>query len=339
MSDVLAIVGALSIDSVLTQDGRYLVGKVGGNAVWSSLGATISGNAPRILSMVGANYPAHVLETLSSVGIDTSAVVQLEREHPVRVTFAHLPDGGRIQPVPAEMIAGLPAEAQAEFVDTTKTPEILRLGSPEGHDIPEEWLDEVDFWHLPLLPLVRHRSVVERLAHARGKLHTDCPARSDLIGDPFRRLAPTLPSITVFLPSTSDFDVIAPDQSTSDSVAELQAAGSRALIVKAGGSGSFVIDGDSIWHVPAFSDLPVDPTGAGDTFCGGFLVGMAATGDLVEAAALGAAAASFALATENPLTLIDVDPDLTLARARSILGRATRLTESIDDYERATLPC
>ncbi|MCU1478301.1 MAG: hypothetical protein JWQ64_2994 [Subtercola sp.] len=339
MSAVLAIVGALSIDSIVAQDGRHVLGKVGGNAVWSSLGATISGNAPRILSMVGTDYPAHVLETLSAAGVDTTAVVQLEREHPVRVTFAHLPDGGRIQPVPTEMIAGLPAAAQAEFIDTTKTPEILRLGSPEGHDIPESWLDEVDFWHLPLLPLVRHRSVVERLARARGRLHTDCPARSDLIGDPFGRLSPTLPSITVFLPSTSDFDVIAPDQSTSDSVAELRAAGSRELIVKAGGSGSFVLDGDSVWHVPAFSDLPIDPTGAGDTFCGGFLVGMASTGDLVEAAALGSAAASFAVATENPLTLIDIEPERTLARARSILGKTTRLSGSIDDYERAVFSC
>ena len=38
----------------------------------------------------------------------------------------------------------------------------------------------------------------------------------------------------------------------------------------------------------------VDPTGCGDSFCGGFLVGLAETGDLRTALAHGAVAASFA---------------------------------------------
>ena len=105
---VLAIAGSFSIDSVLTQDGRHVVGKVGGNALWSSLGALISGIAPRIITVVGDDYPQEVLSALVAAGIDTSAVRRIRRSHPVRVTFAHMADGSRLQPVPEEMIRALP---------------------------------------------------------------------------------------------------------------------------------------------------------------------------------------------------------------------------------------
>jgi ribokinase len=323
----LAVVGSFSIDSVLSSDGRPVTGKIGGNAVWSSLGAAISGNAPRVLSIVGSDYPEEVLQTLSGVGIDVGSVVRLDREHPVRVTFAHLANGARMQPVPRGLLAELPADVRREFVDTTGQPEVLRLGAPQGADLPGSWLTEVDAWHLPLLPLVRHRSVVERLTAATGSVHSDCPARSDLLGDPLTRLAPTLPELDVFLPSTSDFDVIAPHQPAGATVRQLQQAGSRAVVLKAGVDGVRVYDGTDVWSMPAYPDAACDPTGAGDAFCGGFLVGMAQSGDLVEAAALGSAAASFSVATENPLTLTQIDPEQTLFRARGLLAQVTRLTE------------
>ncbi len=318
----IAFVGSFSIDSVLMPDGRWAVDKVGGNALWSALGARMCGFAPRVLAVVGRDYPAHVLDTLSRAGIDTSAIVRIDRTHPVRVTFAHLPDGARIQPVPKKMIAALPEAVRASFVDTTVAPDILEQGAPSGEDVPESWLNAVDAWHLPLLPLHRHRSVVARLGGARGRLHTDCPARSDLLGDPFGRLARTLPSLDVFLPSTSDFDVIAPRMSLADVVDELRRIGARTLVIKAGGDGAYVYDDGCITHVPAFAKVPVDPTGAGDAFCGGFLAGIALGGSLVEAASLGAATASFAVATEDPLTLADIDPALTFARAEALLAQS-----------------
>ena len=105
---VLAIAGSLSIDSVLTQDGRHVTAKVGGNALWSSLGALIAGNAPRIVTVAGNDYPEDVLAALAAAGIETGAVRRIDRSHPVRVTFAHMADGSRLQPVPSDMIEALP---------------------------------------------------------------------------------------------------------------------------------------------------------------------------------------------------------------------------------------
>lgn len=322
---VLAVAGSFSIDSVLTQDGRPVMGKVGGNALWSSLGALIAGNAPRIVTVVGDDYPEEVLAALIEAGIDTSAVRRIERSHPVRVTFAHMADGSRLQPVPQEMIRALPEADRAAFVDTTMLSDVLPLGAPSASDIPDAWLEEVDHWHLPLLPLARHRALVERIAPGRGVLQSDCPARSDLMTDVFARLSATLGDIDVFLPSTSDFDVVAPGVLPEIILARLHAHGAQTIVLKAGGSGVFVRWRDEFFHLPAYDAPVIDPTGAGDTFCGGFMAGLAATGDVLEAAALGSAAASFAIATEDPLTLIGVERDRVRERARELHAAAKRI--------------
>lgn len=321
----LAVVGSFSIDSVLAPDGRHVVGKVGGNALWSSLGALISGLAPRVLAIVGNDYPAQVLDILSKAGLDTSSVKKIDRPHPVRVTFAHLPDGSRIQPVPDDIIRQLPKDVQAAFIDTTLCPDVLPLGAPTADDVPEAWLAEADFWHLPLLPLHRHRELVTHIAGASGYLQADCPARSDLRENPFAKLSETLGALDVFLPSTSDFDVIAPMAPIPEILQRLVGVGARTIILKAGADGVYIKEQGNLWRVPAYPGSPVDPTGAGDTFCGGFLAGVALTGNLVEAAALGSAAASFAVATADPLDLVAIDPQQTIERAKSLEAATERL--------------
>ena len=70
--------------------------------------------------------------------------------------------------------------------------------------------------------------------------------------------------------------------------------GARAAVVKLGANGCIVVDAHAQFtHVPAYPSRTVDPTGAGDSFCGGFLVGLRETRDLVRAALYGTVAASF----------------------------------------------
>jgi sugar/nucleoside kinase (ribokinase family) len=334
---VLAIAGSFSIDSVVAPDGRALPAKTGGNAVWSALGALIGGGrSTRVLARLGEDYPQEIVDRLSAAGLDLSAVRRVPGPHPVRVTFAHLADGRRLQPVPERLLAAMPPEVRAQFVDTTSSPEVLAGGAPRGEDVPVAWLREVDAWHLPLLPLAPHRSVVAALAARRGVLHADCPARTELVADPFGRLAETLGSIDVFLPSTSDFDVFAPYDEPTSTVDGIVAAGAGTVVLKAGADGVLVFDEGAVWHVPAY-DVPVlDPTGAGDVFCGGFLLGRASGADLVAAAALGSAAASFAIGTADPLHLLAVEPERTRERARDLVRAARRLDDADLLLTRAT---
>lgn len=318
----IAIVGSFSLDSVVTPDGEALPAKPGGNALWSAMGAYVAGQVPGVVARVGTDYPAEVLDRLAGAGFDLGTLIRLDRRHPVRVSYAHRHDGSRIQPVPPEMIAHLSPGARAEFVDTTHSPETLVEGAPLPQDIPARWPETIGHWHLPLLPLARHRALVAALSQARGCLQTDCPTRQALFDDPFGKLRATLPGIDVFLPSTSDFDVIAPALDPMQVLRLLRENGARTLVLKAGAGGVFVLDGVRLLHMAAYPGRPVDPTGAGDAFCGGFLVARSRGADPLDAAALGSACASFALDTADPLDLLDIDPAEVDRRAAEVRDSA-----------------
>jgi sugar/nucleoside kinase (ribokinase family) len=60
--------------------------------------------------------------------------------------------------------------------------------------------------------------------------------------------------------------------------------GPTTVIIKKGEHGAFMFKGDSIFFAPAFPlESVFDPTGAGDSFAGGFIGYLARTGDLSEA--------------------------------------------------------
>ena len=111
--------------------------------------------------------------------------------------------------------------------------------------------------------------------------------------------------------------------------------GPSAIVIKRGGNGVLLFIGESIFAAPAFPlDSVVDPTGAGDSFAGGFMGYLAATGDLSEAgfrraAILGSTMGSFAVGSFGPdrlstLTRKDIDARF---RAFTHLSQFTPLGE------------
>ncbi len=81
----------------------------------------------------------------------------------------------------------------------------------------------------------------------------------------------------------------------------VQKLGPRMLIIKRGEYGALLFNGDSIFAVPAYPLEEVhDPTGAGDSFAGGFMGHLARSGELTEqnlrrAMVYGSVMASFAV--------------------------------------------
>ncbi len=70
----------------------------------------------------------------------------------------------------------------------------------------------------------------------------------------------------------------------------LEAGVRRGVVITLGERGAVGVRADGSWHVPAFPAQVVDPTGAGDAFCGAFAVALAEGRGLPEAMELGAAA-------------------------------------------------
>ena len=80
---------------------------------------------------------------------------------------------------------------------------------------------------------------------------------------------------------------------------EIRALGPQLLVIKRGEHGALMFNDDDTFYVPAFPlENVVDPTGAGDTFAGGFMGHLAASGDFTpanmrRAAVIGSLMASF----------------------------------------------
>src|SRR5439155_238150 len=94
--------------------------------------------------------------------------------------------------------------------------------------------------------------------------------------------------VDVFVPSRAELTELTGCDDPERAADGLLAAGVRCVVVKLGGDGALVArPGSPPAWVPAAPAEVVDPTGAGDSFCGGFAAGLALGDDAGEAAGRG----------------------------------------------------
>jgi sugar/nucleoside kinase (ribokinase family) len=109
----------------------------------------------------------------------------------------------------------------------------------------------------------------------------------------------------------------------------IHAMGPRFLVIKKGEHGALLFEGDNIFFAPALPLAEViDPTGAGDTFAGGFMGYLAQTGDLSfenmkRAVIYGSAMASFCVEKFS----IERLKNLQHAEIRERIGRFVHLVD------------
>ena len=108
-----------------------------------------------------------------------------------------------------------------------------------------------------------------------------------------------------------------------DAACQLRNAGPKAVIIKMGEKGAYLSFKDKALYVPVFPvDRVVDPTGAGDSFAGGFMgyLANADDPDFVEAVVYGSAIASFVVENFGPDSLLNVTRDSLGERIDNIKG-------------------
>jgi sugar/nucleoside kinase (ribokinase family) len=300
------IVGGLALDNVITAAGDYHVAKPGGNTLWASLGCALFDPSVGIVARAGTDYPDEILLRLAERGVNIDGVRKTGRPHVLRIAYKHLSDGRRLQPVPEADLAGFPEHVRAAFVDSTVSADQRRGADPTVADIPPAWLASVAAWHIPLVPLGVHRALVAGLAAPGVRVIADCPNRHEVV-DLIEDMLPSIGSLDVFLPSSSDIEIIDPAADAMVIARELAAVGKGTVVLKRGEAGVTIFaPGVREYTVPAIPVPTVDPTGAGDAFCGGFLAGLELTDDPVTAAVYGSVAASFAVESADALAMCDI---------------------------------
>ena len=91
----------------------------------------------------------------------------------------------------------------------------------------------------------------------------------------------TLAEVDILLVNEAEVRALTGEQNLLKAYRSVQALGPRILVVKRGEYGAMLFSPDGLFVAPAFPLEEVqDPTGAGDTFAGGFLGALAAAGSL-----------------------------------------------------------
>jgi sugar/nucleoside kinase (ribokinase family) len=322
--------GNLTLDDVVTAHGRIAPAQLGGNGVYAAVGMHVWSENVALVGVAGSDFPVQWLDALADANIDITGIQRLDLTHQLRSRVFYFPDGRRTDVV-AEARPFLPAgvekilDLETEYTDMG-SPHHRRmwpLFSPNPSLLKRQHL-EAQSAHLAPGPLSNNRANAAHLkseSNGRMQLGLDWPWWDwdhDMIAD--REL---LHHIDYLLPSQEELAMHAgpfPSATLPQLATKLLAYGPKALAVKQGGQGAqlFLRNTSEVRRVPAYPTNVVDPTGAGDAFCGGFMVGIALTGDPYEAALYGAVSASFLIEDFGALHALSVTPAMAQARLQTL---------------------
>lgn len=291
--------GGIFIDDIVFPDGRTAMGVLGGGVTHSAAGMVIWGQRPGLVAVAGRGLPPDVLLRLRR-DFDLDGVQWLDiPQMRAWQLFEH--DGRRTEIYRVEITEPFIVGPQPELL-----PPSYR-GARGIHLLRD---DGIGPWReaLPGMTLLWE------------------PAQQFMTPENARAFRAALPHVDIVSPNWIEAQAVYGFAEPETLVRAMLDDGAPVAVVRLGAQGSIAgRQGDpQIVCVPAVP-VPhiVDQTGAGNTYCGAFLVGWCETGDLAEAACRGAVAASFALEVIGVADPPENYVALREERMRELIGRVT----------------
>jgi ribokinase len=283
MTARVTIVGSLNMDLVarvprLPQPGETIIGgdfhtAPGGKGANQAVAAARLGAQVSMVGRVGCDaFAESLLNNLTAAGVDHSYVIQ-DPEAATGVALIAVDDAGQnsIVVVSGANMRLSPADVDgAEATIASADALLLQLESPLG-------------------TVIRAAEVAR--AHGVKVVLNPAPARS--------LPAALMSLVDVLIPNESETALLTGlpvgDQAQAEAAAAtLRGMGVGTVILTLGERGALLAQARAIELVPAFEVTPVDTTGAGDAFVGGFAVALAEGRSPAEAARWGNAAGAVA---------------------------------------------
>lgn len=303
---------SLVIDDIVFPDGRTAMGVLGGGGPQTAFGMRLWADSVGLAAGVGSDLPTGALAWLEALAIDTAGLRFSDRWPTPRAWQLLEADGRRTQVwrVPGPAIKAQLSRSWAKLPPVYRSARGFHLGvHPEEPDLDfimalrsQGALVSVE----PFRPSVRPLSAIElRALVSAGQIFSTNEHEAE--------------------------SLVGPDQPL-DLIRRLAEAGAEIVALRQGANGATVYwaaTGES-WHIPAVETTVVDPTGAGNAFCGGFLAGWVQTGDLRLAGLYGAVAASFLV---EQVGLPEGDEEARRRRDEEAGRRLVKLQDRIERLE------
>ena len=268
----LLVVGSVALDTVKTPFGE--VSEVlGGSATFFSTAASYFTGVD-LIAVVGEDFPPQHLAFLKSRGIDLTglerrpgATFRWKGEYTHQLNEAHTLDTK----------LNVFETFRPKIPETYRSPDLLFLGNID----PELQLDVLQKLSRP--PLVA------------------CDTMNFWINGKREALWRVLEQVDILIVNDGEARALGEDTNLVKVAQKILARGPKHLIIKRGEYGVLMFNEKQVFGAPAFPlDDVRDPTGAGDTFAGGFLGYLTATGNrsveaFKQAIIFGSVMASFAV--------------------------------------------
>ncbi len=296
----LLTVGTVAFDDVETPFGRA-ERIVGGAATYISLSASYFVPKVQLVSVIGDDFPGETLDKLKSRGIDLAGLQVRQGEKSFFWAGRYHNDLNSRDTLDTQL--NVLATFDPVLPESYRGTPFLMLGN--------------------LTPAVQMR-VIEQMEERPRIIAMD--TMNFWMDTALDELKEVLKKVDILTINDEEARQLAGTHSLVKAAAIIHQMGPRFLVIKKGEHGALLFNGEEIFFAPA---LPlaevVDPTGAGDTFAGGFMGYLSQTGDtsfanLKRAIIYGSAMASFCVEAFGINRLLTLTPGEIRDRVRQFVN-------------------
>jgi cytidine kinase len=294
-------VGGIIIDDIVLPDGETRMGVLGGGVSHAAMGVAIWDQRAGIVARAGRDLPQNARQRLER-DFDTRGVIEID-----------LPQ----------------ARAWQLFEWDGRRTEIFRVDESDPFALapPPDAAPPIYRGARGLYVLTDARDLPRWRALFPGATLFWEPMQHYMIAANTADFRAALPGVDIVSPNLLEAQQIYGLDDPHTLVRAMLDDGAPVVALRLGAAGSLVgtRESDTLHVIPPVP-VPeiIDQTGAGNTYCGGFLVGWLATGDVCQAGCYGAVAASFALEVTG---VADPPPDKHERRDQRynhLIARCTR---------------
>jgi ribokinase len=320
-------VGDLHEDYIITHEDRACSQMIGGSAIHAAAGARIWSDSVGLLARVGSNYPDELVAQIRQADISVDCLKILPYREDTRAFYAYSSPREITESNPAAQFLRIGERLPKNLVDWKGRESNTEL-SPHPQDLSAE-LEDLASVHLGQASYQIHTAFIIRLRELGAKIISLDPSDTYMQPGQFSRLQVLLNDLDALLASEEQVrSLFQPSPpGIREMVERLSQMGCPVIVLHRGPLGLYVWDRSrsALWQIPAYPARVTDSTGETYAFAGGFLTGLASTGDPLEAALRGSVSASMSIEGIGALFPLDCAPGLASARLEALRESAKQI--------------